>query len=72
MDEADNILISQLKQIGIVQTKLDSFDAKEFITAVIACFDRISKMLVEDENFIDIKFLKAQSLNEATGRFKVC
>ena len=72
MDEADNILINQLKQIGIDQTKLDAFDAKSFISAVIACFDRISKMLVESENFIDMKFLKSHSLNEQTGKFKVC
>jgi hypothetical protein len=29
-------------------------------------------MLVDEENFVDVKFLKSQSLTEATGRFKVC
>jgi len=29
-------------------------------------------MLVEDENFIDIAYLKKQNLNEASHRFKVC
>ena len=29
-------------------------------------------MLVDDENFIDMKYLKKQNLNEASHRFKVC
>ena len=36
------------------------------------CFEQISTMLNEKDNFIDVKFLKSQNLKEATHRFKVC
>lgn len=40
--------------------------------AIMRCFERISKMLSEKDNFVDLKFLKAQNLKEATHKFKVC
>lgn len=39
---------------------------------MIACFERISSMLNERDNFIDIRLLKAQNLKEATHKFKAC
>ena len=65
-------MILQLKQLGIQQSKLDDFEVKSFINVIILCFQKIATMLVEEENFIDIAYLKKQNLNEASHRFKVC
>lgn len=40
-------------------------------TAVI-CFERIHGMLSDEDQFVDIAFLKKQNLKEPTGRFKAC
>ena len=72
MEEADKILTSTLKQLGVNVNSLSEFDATSFIQAIIICFDKISKLLTDEDNFIDLKFLRKQNLNEATHRYKVC
>ena len=72
MEDADKILIQSLKQLGITIGKLQDFDDRGFISSVIVCFERITKLLDEKDNFIDMKFLKAQKLDQATHRYKVC
>ncbi|CDW88196.1 UNKNOWN [Stylonychia lemnae] len=72
MEEADNILIISLQHLGIQAQNLNDFSAEQFIVIMIKCFEQISSMLSEKDNFIDIKFLKSQNLKEATHRFKVC
>jgi len=39
---------------------------------MIRIFEQISGLLSEQDNFVDIKFLKEQNLKEATHKFKVC
>ncbi len=58
MEEADKILTTTLKQLGVNVTKLEDFDATSFIQAIILCFDKISKLLTEEDNFVDLKFLR--------------
>eukprot|EP00347_Sterkiella_histriomuscorum_P009969 403339184 len=72
MEEADNILIISLNHLGIKAANLNDFTAEQFIQIMIRCFEQITTMLNEKDNFIDLKFLKAQNLKEATHRFKVC
>jgi len=72
MEEADKILTTTLKQLGVNVSSLADFDATSFIQAMILCFEKISKLLTEEDNFVDLKFLKKQNLNEATHRYKVC
>jgi SMC interacting uncharacterized protein involved in chromosome segregation len=72
MEEADNILIVSLQQLGVTVKKLSDFDSESFIQAVMRCFERIASMLNERDNFIDMRFLKSQNLKEATHKFKVC
>jgi Protein of unknown function (DUF812) len=72
MEEADKILITSLKQLGVTVGSLNDFDATSYITCIILCFERLSKQLDEQDNFIDLKFLKKQNLKEATHRYKIC
>ena len=72
MDEADNLLLESLRQIGVTIKSLQDFDAESFIKTIIICFERISSMLAEEDNFVDVKFLKKQNLKEATNRYKIC
>ena len=51
---------------------LGDFDSEGLIVAIIKCFERISQMLTEKDNFVDLRFLKSQNLKEATHKFKVC
>ena len=59
MEEADRLLIENLKAVNIKVATLSDFDSPLFVKALIGCFEHISKMLSSDENFIDIKFLKS-------------
>ena len=72
MEEADKILISSLKQLGVVVNALGDFDAPSFIQCIILCFERLSRVIDEQDQFIDLKFLKSKNLKEATQRFKLC
>jgi len=72
MEEADNLLLVSLKTLGVKMNSLSEFTDETFITAIILCFDRISSMLQDADNFVDMKFLKRQNLKEATNRFKIC
>ena len=47
-------------------------DSEQLIVTMITCFEKISQMLNEADNFIDLKFLRSQNLKEATHKFKVC
>ena len=38
---------------------------------MIKCFEKISSMINEEENFIDIAFMKSQNLKEPMHKFKV-
>lgn len=51
---------------------LNDFDSESLINAMIKCFEKISLMLNERDNFVDLKFLRSQNLKEATHKFKVC
>jgi Protein of unknown function (DUF812) len=57
-------------QIQVKQ--LSDFTSDTLIVAIIKCFERISQMLTEKDNFVDLKFLRSQNLKEATHKFKVC
>ena len=72
MEEADNILIVSLQHLSITVKQLSDFTSETLILAIIKCFERISQMLTEKDNFVDLKFLKSQNLKEATHKFKVC
>ena len=62
MEDADKILLTSLKQLGVNISNLQDFEATSFISSIIICFERIVKMLDEKDNFMDLKFLKAQKL----------
>ena len=72
MEEADKLLIESLKQVNINVNSLAEFDSALFVKALIACFEHISGMLNREDNFIDLRFLKAQSMEVKSERFKVC
>jgi len=72
MEEADKILITSLKQLGVTVSRLSDFDTTSIITCIILCFDRLSSLLEESDQFIDMTYLKKQNLKEATQRYKVC
>jgi Protein of unknown function (DUF812) len=73
MEEADNILVVSLQQhLGIQVKQLSDFTSDTLIIAIIKCFERISQMLTEKDNFVDLKYLRSQNLKEATHKFKVC
>ena len=73
MEEADKILVSQLRSLGVNSVgSLRDFDANSFIGTIIVCFERIGSMLDEADNFMNFGYLKKQNLAEATHRYKVC
>lgn len=72
MEEADSLLISQLKLMGIQISKLEQLDSTMLITALIGCFEHISMLLSKDENFIDVRYLKSQNVAEQADKFRVC
>lgn len=47
MEEADKILTTTLKQLGVNVNSLAEFEATSFIQAMILCFEKISKLLTE-------------------------
>ena len=55
-------------QIG----NLEAFEAESMCNTVRVCFERMHGMLSEEDQFVDIKYLKKQNLKEPTGRFKAC
>jgi hypothetical protein len=59
MEEADNILVVSLKHLGINVKGLGDFDSESLIIAIIKCFEKISQMLTEKDNFVDMRFLKS-------------
>lgn len=59
MEEADNILVVQLQHLGVKIKALGDFDSESLIIAIMKCFERISQMLNEQDNFIDMKYLKS-------------
>jgi hypothetical protein len=62
MEEADNLLIEQLKQVNIRVKAIEDIDSEIFIKALIACFEHISGLLSKEDNFIDLRFLKSQDI----------
>jgi hypothetical protein len=59
MEEADNILIVSLQHLQIQVKQLSDFNSDTLILAIIKCFERISQMLTEKDNFVDLKFLRS-------------
>lgn len=59
MEEADKLLIEQLRQINVKVSNLNEIDSALFINTLIKCFEYLSNMISKEENFIDVKFLKS-------------
>ena len=72
MEEADKLLIESLKMIKVNVNKIEDFDSPLFINALINCFEYISKMLSKEDNFIDVKFLRSQKIEESADKFRLC
>ena len=72
MEEADTLLLLQLKSLGIQMTSLEEFEAESMCRTAVVCFERMHGMLSDEDQFVDIKYLKRQDLREPTGRFKAC
>ena len=72
MEEADKLLMVNLKSLGVTVSSLEEFDSHKFIKALVSCFERISNMLSKEENFIDMRFFKSQNIEESADRFRVC
>ena len=72
MEEADTLLIESLKQVNIKISKLEELDSPLFIKALVGCFEQISSMLSQEDNFIDIHFLKSQNVQVQADKFRVC
>jgi hypothetical protein len=51
---------------------LSELNSEALVITMIKCFEKISAMLTDQDNFIDLKFLHSQNLKEATHKFKVC
>jgi hypothetical protein len=47
MENPDDIVILQCKNIGIKIERLEEFTAESFIKAIIMCFQQIAEMLTE-------------------------
>ncbi len=62
MEEADKLLIEQLRQINVKVNNLNEIDSAIFINTLIKCFEYLSNMISKEENFIDVKFLKSQNI----------
>ena len=58
MEEADNLLLVQLKTLGIQMASLESFEAESMCRTAVTCFERIHSMLSEEDQFIDIAYLR--------------
>ena len=72
MEEADKLLVESLRLIKVEVKSLEEFDSPTFIGALIACFSHISSMLSKEDNFIDVRFLRSQNLEESADKFRVC
>ena len=72
MEEADTLLLLQLKNLGVQMSDLEEFEAETMCRTAVVCFERIHAMLSEEDQFIDIRYLRRQDLREPTGRFKAC
>ena len=72
MEDADNLLLAQLKSLGVSLKSLEDFTGESFCGTVILCLARLHSQQSSEEQFIDLPFLKKQNLKEATHRFKVC
>ena len=51
---------------------MEDFEAESMCRTALICFSYIHGMLSDEDQFIDIAFLKKQNLKESTGRFKAC
>ena len=58
MEEADTLLLVQLKNLGIQMSSLEDFEAESMTRAALVCFERIHSMLSEEDQFVDIAYLK--------------
>ena len=72
MEEADKLLVESLRLIKVTVNKIEDFDSATFIQALINCFEYISKMLSKEDNFIDVRFLKSQKIEESADKFRLC
>ena len=73
MEDADNLLLVQLKSLGVNMKSLDDFTAETLCGTVIRCFVRLHSQRTNGaDQFVDLAFLKKQNLSEATHRFKAC
>ena len=72
MEDADNLLLVQLKTLGVTMGSLEAFTAETLCGTVILCFAKLHAQRSGDDQFIDLAFLKKQNLKEATHRFKAC
>ena len=72
MEDADNLLLVQLKSLGVTMGSLEDFTAETLCGTVILCFAKLHAQQAGEDQFIDLAFLKKQNLKEATHRFKAC
>ena len=72
MEDADNLLLTQLKSLGVTLKSLEDFSGESFCGTVILCFAKLHALSPKENEFIDLAFLKKQNLKEATHRFKAC
>ena len=72
MEEADKLLIEQLRQINVKVNNLNEIDSAIFINTLIKCFEYLSNMISKEENFIDVKFLKSQNIDIQADKFRLC
>ena len=72
MEEADKLLIESLKMIKVKVARIEDFDSALFIQALINCFEYISNILSKEDNFVDVRFLKSQKIEESADKFRLC
>ena len=54
MEEADQLLLMQLKNLGLQMASLEDFEAESMCGTAVVCFERIHGMLSDEDQFIDI------------------
>ena len=72
MEDADTLLLAQLKSLKVNIKSLEEFTGETFCGTIIVCLAKLDSQTANEDKFIDLPFLKKQNLKEATHRFKAC
>ena len=72
MDEADQILVTDLKSVGMKIEKLSQLDSNLFICSIGMIFESISKILGKDDFFDKRRLQMMMNFAEVSNKFELC